>query len=257
MVPGADLEKLAAKVVEKNKLIHESKTSHVLQLLVDMYESKFGGAGTRVAPARSQTRAKREEMLAQIQVEAAEAARLEDLDKYVEMLYEDTLEQRVRASALISHLFRVPEHLPVLLDHPALVGALARCVAGPRGSKRAMLCRRVAVPAERHCPRRRFRRVLRDDWMKSIDLEIYIVSSFFAVSLVSAWQTLCHLCCAVENRGRLGPEGRVPRMPCPQWSNFHDRLLEHLVGKITIDIIDLEMKRAAEVGCRVAMLRCE
>jgi len=181
LVPGADLEKLAAKVVEKNKLIHESKTSHVLQLLVDMYESKFGGAGTRVAPARSQTRAKREEMLAQIQVEAAEAARLEDLDKYVEMLYEDTLEQRVRASALISHLFRVPEHLPVLLDHPALVGALAR--------------------------------VLRDDWMKSIDLEIYIVSSFFAVSL---------------------------------WSNFHDRLLEHLVGKITIDIIDLEMKRAAE-----------
>jgi len=186
LAPGVDLERLAGKVVEKNKLIHPSKEPLVVQLLVQILEHKQGGGGNAMMPRGAAAvsrmgRVNREEALQQIQVEAAEAARLEDLDQYVEELYEEKLEMRVRATAMISHLFRTPEHLPELLDHPALVGALAR--------------------------------VLRDDWMKSIDLEIYIVSSFFAVSL---------------------------------WNNLHDRLVEHLVGKITIDVIDLELKRAAD-----------
>ena len=119
--------------------------------------------------------------MAQIQHDAVTGANLEDLDEYVEGLYEDRLEDRIRYSAMISTLFRHPSNLPTLLDNPALFGALAR--------------------------------VLRDDWKKSIDLEIYIISAFFAVSL---------------------------------WSNLHSRLVENLVGKITVDIIELELRRASE-----------
>lgn len=172
-----DVEKLASKIVEKNKLIHASKEPRVAQLLVQLLEHKQGALGhghARGPKAVERAGRNREFALAQIQVgrnavlegsscslrvllhhrerlssilrpfaginlliersapyapaqaEAAEAARLEDLDTYVEDLYEDKLEHRVRASAMISHLFRAPENLPVLLEHPALIGALAR-----------------------------------------------------------------------------------------------------------------------------------
>ena len=56
---------------------------------------------------------------------------MEELDSYVELLYEDRLEERIRASALISTLFRSPANIPLLLEHPALLGALARYAVSP------------------------------------------------------------------------------------------------------------------------------
>lgn len=78
---------------------------------------------------------------------------------------------RLRATAMVAQLFRRPENLQTLLGHPSLVGALSR--------------------------------VLAEDYQKSIDLEIYIMSCLFSISM---------------------------------WSDFHNLLTENRVGELTLNV---------------------
>ena len=74
----------------------------------------------------------------------------EDLDEYLERLYDDDMNARVDATARIAALARRVENLPMLLGHDTLVQTLAR--------------------------------VLREEGRKSVDLATNVVSVFFAFS---------------------------------------------------------------------------
>ena len=74
----------------------------------------------------------------------------EDLDDYLERLYDDDMNARVDATARIAALARRVENLPMLLGHDTLVQTLAR--------------------------------VLREEGRKSVDLATNVVSVFFAFS---------------------------------------------------------------------------
>ncbi|CAG9461545.1 unnamed protein product [Pedinophyceae sp. YPF-701] len=176
----AKLEQLAALVVEKNKLIHPSKTELVVHVLADLQVRAARAAG-RPAAAVAGRAADKQLRVAQIQDAALRTANIDDLDDYVELLYEDSLEERLRGTALVAALFRRVDNIPDLLEHPSVLGALTR--------------------------------VLRDDFKRSIDLAINVVSAMFAISL---------------------------------WSNFHGLLLSNQVGVLVLDIIDLELRRTED-----------
>lgn len=84
--------------------------------------------------------------------EIDEVANINDLDDYLELLYED-IPERLRASALILQLARNPDNLEELFQNEPLVGALGR--------------------------------VLREDWKKSTELATNIIYTFFCFSSFS------------------------------------------------------------------------
>ncbi|KAM7543232.1 hypothetical protein Aperf_G00000005562 [Anoplocephala perfoliata] len=86
-----------------------------------------------------------------------EVASMNDLDSYLDLLYEDIPEQ-IRASALILQLARNPNNLNEICQKEALIGALAR--------------------------------VLREEWRKSIHLTTNLMYIFFCLSSFSNFHSL-------------------------------------------------------------------
>lgn len=80
-------------------------------------------------------------------MEIDEVANINDMDEYIELLYED-IPDKVRGSALILQLARNPDNLEELLLNETALGALAR--------------------------------VLREDWKQSVELATNIIYIFFA-----------------------------------------------------------------------------
>eukprot|EP00201_Polytomella_parva_P001957 CAMPEP_0175087588 /NCGR_PEP_ID=MMETSP0052_2-20121109/29914_1 /TAXON_ID=51329 ORGANISM="Polytomella parva, Strain SAG 63-3" /NCGR_SAMPLE_ID=MMETSP0052_2 /ASSEMBLY_ACC=CAM_ASM_000194 /LENGTH=860 /DNA_ID=CAMNT_0016359951 /DNA_START=75 /DNA_END=2653 /DNA_ORIENTATION=- len=85
-----------------------------------------------------------------VQQRLYENAFLDNLDEYVEGLYEEEMPKKVRATGMISQLFRNTENFETLLRHETLLGTLAR--------------------------------MLREDGKRSIDLCTNIISVFFSIS---------------------------------------------------------------------------
>lgn len=162
--PTTDLGELAGRLISENKLIHPSKKGLVENLLVELlqHSMRLGGPSEQEQAALRQGTA-REDRLMRAQLEAASQASLGDLEQYLEDLYDERLDERIRATAMIAQLFRRPEYYPTLLGHQSLVGALAR--------------------------------VLSEDYQRSIDLEINIMSCLFAISIISDFHPLL-----IENR---------------------------------------------------------
>mmetsp|Transcript_18844 Transcript_18844/g.45016 ORF Transcript_18844/g.45016 Transcript_18844/m.45016 type:complete len:791 (+) Transcript_18844:200-2572(+) len=201
---STDVSALAQEIVDKCKLIHPSKVGHVESLLDDLRqqclesiaekdaeESKARKAMREAQKARNkfseedrQNLAARSQAQMMIgrppqQMQRNERAYIEELDDYIEKLYEEGVEPKIVATSQIAQLFRNPEYLDTLLSHEALIGALAR--------------------------------VLREDGKRSIDLCTNIVTVFFSLS---------------------------------NFSQFHPMIMEQQMGAMTMDIIDLEVKRA-------------
>ncbi|XP_031627666.1 kinesin-associated protein 3 isoform X2 [Contarinia nasturtii] len=86
-----------------------------------------------------------------------EKASIRKIDEYVDLLYED-LSDRIRGSALILQLARVPDNLEELQKNEAVLSALSR--------------------------------VLREDWRKSLDLSTNIVFTFFCFSTYSQFHNV-------------------------------------------------------------------
>ncbi|EFJ41855.1 hypothetical protein VOLCADRAFT_77409 [Volvox carteri f. nagariensis] len=122
-----------------------------------------------------------------------EQAYMNKLHTYIEGLYEEDMNLKVRATGMIAQLFRNTENFETLLTHETLLQTLAR--------------------------------VLREDGKRSIDLCTNIVSVFFSVS---------------------------------NFTQFHGVIMQNQVGALTMDLIDLEIKRtehrAAEEGISPAMV---
>uniref|UniRef100_A0A7S0RCX9 Kinesin-associated protein n=1 Tax=Chlamydomonas leiostraca TaxID=1034604 RepID=A0A7S0RCX9_9CHLO len=226
---GTNVPLLAKEIVDKCKLIHPSKVGTVEDLLYQL-QQRLGGGGMAASPPPPQPRApaapqappaekpkrgmiaprkeniaaeEAAEMRARQQQQASQIfkvqqkqydpAYLNELDSYIEDLYEEDMAKKIRATGMIAQLFRQTENFEHLLSHETLLQTLAR--------------------------------LMREEMKRSIDLCINIVSVFFSVS---------------------------------NFSQFHQVIMDNQVGALTMDLIDLEIKRtehrAAEEGISPAMV---
>lgn len=144
--PNSDLSSLAKEIIDKCKLIHPSKLPEVEQLLYYLQNRKES-APTK-ASGKTQLQEK-PEVPTYDATEIDEVANINDVDDYMELLYEDVPE-KIRGSALILQLARNPDNLEELFQNETVVGALAR--------------------------------VLREDWKKNTELATNIVYIFFCFS---------------------------------------------------------------------------
>uniref|UniRef100_K1Q1L1 Kinesin-associated protein 3 n=1 Tax=Magallana gigas TaxID=29159 RepID=K1Q1L1_MAGGI len=144
---NSDLASLAKDIIDKCKLIHPTKLPEVEQLLYYLQNRKETGP-VSVASEKTELHEK-PELPSYDGTEIDEVANINDVDDYMELLYEDVPE-KVRGSALLLQLARNPDNLEELFQNETVVGALAR--------------------------------VLREDWKKSTELATNIVYIFFCFS---------------------------------------------------------------------------
>ncbi|RMC08280.1 hypothetical protein DUI87_14521 [Hirundo rustica rustica] len=145
---NTDICSLARKVVEECKLIHPSKLAEVEQLLYYLQNRRDSSAGKE----RKEKTNKPKDPPPFEGTEIDEVANINDMDEYIELLYED-IPDKVRGSALILQLARNPDNLEELLINETALVALAR--------------------------------VLREDWKQSIELATNIIYIFFCFSSFS------------------------------------------------------------------------
>ncbi|XP_045119018.1 kinesin-associated protein 3-like isoform X2 [Portunus trituberculatus] len=142
---NTDVAVLAREVVDKCKLIHPSKlgeVQHLISYLLSRKECSKDGQVSLNHPDPG---------------EPKEQANLNELDSYMEMLYED-MPDKVRGASFILQLARNPDYLEELCQNETVLGALAR--------------------------------VLREDWKKSLDLSYNIVYIFFCFSVFSNFHSV-------------------------------------------------------------------
>ncbi|XP_009318988.1 PREDICTED: kinesin-associated protein 3 [Pygoscelis adeliae] len=147
---NTDIASLARKVVEECKLIHPSKLAEVEQLLY--YLQNRRDASLSRCEKKKEKSSKPKDPPPFEGMEIDEVANINDMDEYIELLYED-IPDKVRGSALILQLARNPDNLEELLINETALGALAR--------------------------------VLREDWKQSVELATNIIYIFFCFSSFS------------------------------------------------------------------------
>lgn len=111
-----DVSRLVDEILERCKLIHESKRPLVERLLRDLQDQQAQGAPVRGARAAAS---------ADEPVAGSEVARLERLGEYIDGCYEGTA-QAVRATGLLLQLAREPAQLEALVHDERLLGCLTR-----------------------------------------------------------------------------------------------------------------------------------
>uniref|UniRef100_W5M187 Kinesin-associated protein 3b n=1 Tax=Lepisosteus oculatus TaxID=7918 RepID=W5M187_LEPOC len=151
---NTDIASLARKVVEECKLIHPSKLAEVEQLLYYLQNRRHTPSG-REKKEKKPSKPKDPPPFEGMEID--EVANINDIDDYVELLYED-IPEKVRGSALILQLARNPDNLEELLQNETALGALAR--------------------------------VLREDWKQSVELATTIIYIFFCFSSFSQFHGL-------------------------------------------------------------------
>ncbi|KAM5144041.1 kinesin-associated protein 3 isoform 3-T3 [Callospermophilus lateralis] len=150
---NTDITSLARKVVEECKLIHPSKLNEVEQLLYYLQNRRDSLTGKE----KKEKSSKPKDPPPFEGMEIDEVANINDMDEYIELLYED-IPDKVRGSALILQLARNPDNLEELLLNETALGALAR--------------------------------VLREDWKQSVELATNIIYIFFCFSSFSQFHGL-------------------------------------------------------------------
>uniref|UniRef100_A0A8V5HGJ5 Uncharacterized protein n=1 Tax=Melopsittacus undulatus TaxID=13146 RepID=A0A8V5HGJ5_MELUD len=145
---NTDIASLARKVVEECKLIHPSKLPEVEQLLYYLQNRRDASAGKE----KKEKSSKPKDPSPFEGMEIDEVANINDMDEYIELLYED-IPDKVRGSALVLQLARNPDNLEELLINEGALSALAR--------------------------------VLREDWKQSVELATNIIYIFFCFSSFS------------------------------------------------------------------------
>ncbi|XP_077439270.1 kinesin-associated protein 3a [Vanacampus margaritifer] len=148
---NTDTSSLARKVVEECNLIHPSKLNEVEQLLFYLQ--------TRRQPNDDQEKkhSSPRDFAPYAVVELNEEASINNIDGYLELLYED-IQEKIRGATLIFQLARNPDNLEELKKNEMALAALAR--------------------------------VLREDWKKSVELATTIICIFFCFSSFSQFHGL-------------------------------------------------------------------
>ncbi|XP_064649316.1 kinesin-associated protein 3-like isoform X2 [Lineus longissimus] len=145
---NTDIAGLAREIIDRCKLIHPSKLPEVEQLLYYLQNRKDAVKETK----KGHLSEKPNDPPPFEGTEIDEQANINDIDDYLELLYEDVAE-KLRGTALILQLARNPDNLEELFQNETVVGALAR--------------------------------VLREDWKKSTELATNIIYVFFCFSSFS------------------------------------------------------------------------
>ena len=129
---STDITALANEVITKCKLIHPSKLPEVEQLLFYLQnrKEKPQRPGDEGSSSTDSLRPKSASIHRYSPIEAAsdevkEEANINDLEDYIELLYEDVA-RKVRGSGLILQLSRNPDNLEELSQNETLIGALSR-----------------------------------------------------------------------------------------------------------------------------------
>ncbi|XP_063245126.1 kinesin-associated protein 3 isoform X2 [Bacillus rossius redtenbacheri] len=146
-----DCAAFAKEVVEKCTLIHPSKLEEVEQLIYYLQKRKDASLSTSGSTSAGEE-ASGSGNESPGSASLAEAASINRVDSYVELLYEGTAD-KVRGSALLLQLARNPDNLDELGANESVLSALSR--------------------------------VLREDWKKSVELSTNIVYIFFCFSTYS------------------------------------------------------------------------
>ncbi|KAK7094850.1 hypothetical protein V1264_006343 [Littorina saxatilis] len=147
---NSDLTSLAKEIIDKCKLIHPAKLPEVEQLLYYLQNRKE--AAPAKAPSGKTQLADKPEDPGIDATEVDDTANINDVDEYLDMLYED-LPDKVKGSALLLQLARNPDNLEELFQNETVVSALVR--------------------------------LLREDWKRSTDLATNIIYIFFCFSSFS------------------------------------------------------------------------
>uniref|UniRef100_A0A7N6APH8 Kinesin-associated protein 3b n=1 Tax=Anabas testudineus TaxID=64144 RepID=A0A7N6APH8_ANATE len=148
---NTDISSLAQKVVEECRLIHPSKLREVEQLLFYLQHRKQSNDNQEKKCISSRDFKSYQGM------ELDEEASINNIDEYVELLYED-IQEKIRGATLIFQLARNPDNLEELIQNETVLGALAR--------------------------------VLREEWKQSVDLATTIIYIFFCFSSFSQFHGL-------------------------------------------------------------------
>ncbi|XP_078603734.1 kinesin-associated protein 3-like isoform X3 [Branchiostoma floridae x Branchiostoma japonicum] len=149
---NSNIALLAREIVEKCKLIHPSKLPEVEQLLYYLQNRKDAPPSPADKKGSSTFTGQLKDPPPFDGMEVDEVANINDLDDYMELLYED-VPKKVRGSALILQLSRNPDNLEELVQNENILSALAR--------------------------------VLREDWKRSTELATNIIYVFFCFSSFS------------------------------------------------------------------------
>mmetsp|Transcript_37348 Transcript_37348/g.90199 ORF Transcript_37348/g.90199 Transcript_37348/m.90199 type:complete len:704 (-) Transcript_37348:31-2142(-) len=157
---SGDIQALAQDVVDKCKLISQSKIGQVVKCITELVERQSGRDEEDFAEWNQQMdRERRGEVdryMAESQFDmGGEGMSLENLDSYLEKLYEDEMDDKIKATFMILQLVRDPDNLEVLVENEQFLGALTR--------------------------------IFREEARKSMDLVINIVYIFFAFSNFSTF----------------------------------------------------------------------
>ena len=153
-----DISALAKEVINKCKLIHPSKLAEVEQLLYYLQNRKeramptTSGADAVDGQNRVNSAGLHRYSPAADDVVDDELANINNLEEYIELLYEEGA-AKVRGARLILQLARNPDNLEELSQNETLLGALSR--------------------------------VLREEWKTSVDLTTNIIYIFFCFSTFS------------------------------------------------------------------------
>ena len=136
---------MAAEIVHSCKYIHPSRTEEVEQILIRLRKQLLDKEAekSRSSPAESATQATSEAVSKPMrqQEERLPPARIEDVDDYLEMLYQvsakitqrskkssddEGLASQIRGTGMILQLCRKVDNLEHLIQNLTLMGALAR-----------------------------------------------------------------------------------------------------------------------------------
>mmetsp|Transcript_511 Transcript_511/g.1643 ORF Transcript_511/g.1643 Transcript_511/m.1643 type:complete len:748 (+) Transcript_511:91-2334(+) len=144
---GTDIDALASKLMEACSLITPSKFPELVQILTFLLRRSRTKEFKALVKEQKLAPTKQGSLLDHSRT--AEVARVSDLDKYMDLLYED-LAEKVRGTSLILQVAQNPDNLEEVVENEAIMGALAR--------------------------------VLREDGTKSRELGTNIIHVFFILS---------------------------------------------------------------------------
>jgi len=158
---STDIRTLAREVIDRCKLIPVAKLPEVEQLLYYLQKRKADKNKTsKDKRSMNSLQDPAPELLNEVNLSNLETPSINNLDEYVELLYED-VPSKIKASILIFCLIKNSDNLEALIDHGTVMGALSR--------------------------------VLREDWRKSVELSTNIIYIFFSFSTYLQFhQTIAH-----------------------------------------------------------------
>lgn len=183
---NSDCAALAKEVVNKCSLIHPSKVAdveHLIYFLQSRKENAFADGVLNINPSGCIDSSQGSSS------SSGEKASFANLEQYVELLYEE-LNDKVKGAGFIMQLSRENDNLEELTRNEAVLSALAR--------------------------------VLREDYKRSLDLSINILSVFYSFSA---------------------------------FSQFHPLILQYKIGSLCIVIIEYELQRYQQWKAELLMNR--